>query len=80
MGSEETRLGGEVVFEKGKVVLPLKGEAEGSYYRVDSRRDERPFDADDLHLMGATAEFLAALFAESKNTIRLRKKFEFYSF
>lgn len=80
MGSEETRLGGEVVFEKGKVVLPLKGEAEGSYYRVDSRRDERPFDADDLHLMGATAEFLAALFAESKKHHKAQEEIRILQF
>lgn len=63
---EATALTVDDLFLPGEVVLPMTGEAEGSFYRVSGRRDERPFGAEDLQLMGATADFIAALFVESK--------------
>ncbi len=54
------------VFEQGRVVLPLSGAAEGGFLRVSGRKDQRPFGAEDLRLMGSMADFLAALYGRAK--------------
>lgn len=47
---------------EGEIVLPIHGETEGSgYLKYVSRKDSKPFDSSDLHLMGALSDFISVL-------------------
>jgi PAS domain-containing protein len=56
----------EKIFKVGTVVLPLQGDAEGHFIHVAGRRDAKPFNAEDLHLMGAIAGFISVLTAQAQ--------------
>ncbi len=54
------------LFEMRRVVLPLRRDGQSGFLRVDGRRDERPFGAEDLQLMGAMAGFVSALVRQAE--------------
>lgn len=56
----------EATFKMGNVVLPLQDDAEGNFIRVAGRRDARPFNAEDLHLMGSIAGFISVLTLQAR--------------
>lgn len=68
------------IFEKGRIVLPLRTEVEEGFVRVDGRRDERPFGAEDLQLMGAMAGFISGLYTQARKYSELEKRNQVHQF
>lgn len=68
------------VFEKGRVVLPMSGAAAGGFLRLAGRKDQRPFGAEDLRLMGSMADFVAALYGQAKEQRRTGEKIKILQF
>lgn len=68
------------VFEQGRVVLPMSGSAAGGFLRVSGRKDQRPFGAEDLRLMGSMADFVAALYGRAKEQRRVEDKVKVLQF
>ena len=62
------------VFEKGSVVVPLRGLSEANYIRVGGRRDNEPFGAQDIHLMGSIADMISILFLKAKEHQGLKEQ------
>lgn len=62
------------VYQKGRVVLPLRGDAEGSFITSAGRRDSKQFDASDIHLMGSMADFVSVLYAQANRFRKLRER------
>ena len=62
------------VFEKGSVVVPLKGLGEANYIRIGGRRDHEPFGAQDIHLMGSIADMISILFLKAKEHQGLKEQ------
>lgn len=65
-GNGDTEAVDDPLFQKGKVILPIRGGLECGYVSSDGRRDGKPFGADDLHLMGSIAGFVSVLTAQAQ--------------
>jgi hypothetical protein len=66
--------GANEVFEKGHVVVPLRGDTPNGYVQVSQHRDARPFGPGDLQLMGAIAGFVSSLYSQAKVQQKLAHK------
>jgi len=66
--TQESLEAADQVFGMDEVVLPL--DAASGILKIESRHDAKPFGAEDLQLMGALAEFVTSLCAESQKLKR----------